>query len=165
MKPETTVLRLLDWARVWSPSAPVAERVASWAALGLGEPCVLWDHPFVAAFVVAAPVPRVPLLLHAALGRDGSAVREEWLRILAILDLEWHELRLPPDHLAVATELLAVAVAWCEVVLAFGILDRYLVPWANVAAERLDGEPLAALVAAYRSDLDAAATTIAVAAA
>lgn len=127
----------LDWARVWSPVVPVAETDAAWCALGLpGDPVAL-HAGFLATFHYGAPVPAVPLVLHHTLNRPGDSAREDWMRVLAWLDLEFSDIRLPPDHLAVACEVLAVAQARNESVIVRELLARYLRPWCEVARHRL----------------------------
>ena len=61
-------------------------------------------------FHAALPAPRVPLLLHAALGREGAQLREELTRVASFLQLRWRERVLAPDHLAAVCELLAAAL-------------------------------------------------------
>lgn len=83
-------------------------------------------------------MPVVPLLLHAALGRPGDAVREDLMRAVTHLGLTFAESRLPPDHLALTVEVLATALDRSETAIADGLCARYLLPWCDFAVRRLD---------------------------
>lgn len=143
------------WARIWSPLVDDAARGEAWQALALpGDPAALAGD-FLSAFHVGLPQPTVTLLLHAALARDGGAVREELVRVMDYLGADYTpEGRLPPDHLACICELAALAHEAEEPVLVSGLSERYLAPWVELAAPRLAGYPaLAAVVAAFAEDL------------
>ncbi|MCP5319792.1 MAG: hypothetical protein H7A12_03020 [Pseudomonadales bacterium] len=145
-------LAMLAWARLWSPLADTATRATVWSALGLPGGFDEIAVEYWSAF--HGPAPTVSLLLHAALGRDGAAVREDWLRVMDHLELEWEAAQLPPDQLGVACEVFACAVEAQEPVLQRELLVRYLLPWCERALARLEsGSGLAALVAAFRDDL------------
>ena len=153
--PRRDVLALLAWARVWSPLASSAERDAACAALGVpiaGEASGYWS-----TFHAALPAPRVPLVLHAALGREGAQLREELSRVARFLQLHWRQQVLPPDHLAAACELLAAALENDDEPLAAELRRRYLRPWCAVARERLaaDDGPLRVLADAFAEDVEA----------
>jgi hypothetical protein len=129
------VARLTQWARIWSPLASSEERLAAWEALGIdgeGPPDDFWS-----LFHNGAPSPQVPLLFHAALGIPGDSAREDWMRSLDYLGLEWKDNVLPPDHLAVACDVVAYAAAEGETVLVRELTDRYLMRWAASAGEKL----------------------------
>ena len=147
-------LALLAWARVWSPLASAAERDEACQALGLGSADSPVDHAYWSTFHAALPAPRVPLLLHAALGREGAQLREELSRVASFLQLRWRERILPPDHLAAACELLAAALENGDERLAAELRHRYLRPWCAMARERLaaDGSPLLPMADAFADD-------------
>lgn len=146
---------LAAWAGVWSPVVPASTRAACWAALDLPETFTAIEPLYWSVFHAAAPVPRVPLLLHSALDRPGAAVREEWLRLIGFLDLRWRHHTLPPDHLAAACEVLAAAVENADAMLSRELCRRYLLPWCAVAAERLreDNSPLLRIVDCFAEDV------------
>lgn len=148
-------LPFVAWSRVWSPLTSKAWRAEAWDALALPGPFADCESEFLGAFVVGLPAPEVPLLLHAALGRDGGAVREDWMRVIDLLALRWSDKALPPDHLAVACDVLACAAVRDERVLIHALCTRYLEPWCAVASERLAGShaTLARLPAAFEADL------------
>lgn len=130
-------LPFIAWARVWSPLAPAAWRDEAWQALALPGRFADCESEFLAAFGVGLPAPPVPLLLHATLGRDGGAVREDWMRVIAYLGLRFGERTLPPDHLGAACEAIACAIEREEPVLIRELVKRYLEPWCEAASERL----------------------------
>jgi hypothetical protein len=150
------------WARVWSPLAPDSWRQEAWAALGLPASWPTCESDFLRAFVAGWPAPEVPLLLHATLGRDGGAVREEWMRVIAHLDLHFGDRALPPDHMGAACEVLACAIERDETVLVRELLKRYFEPWCEAAIRRLSGraDDLARLPARFAEDLCAAASRL-----
>lgn len=154
-------LRLVAWSRIWSPLVPEAWREDAWDALGLPGSWSQVEAEFWPTFHVGMPAPRVPLLLHAALGRDGGRAREDWMRVASHLGLRWSEHSLPPDHLGVASELLACALQAEEDVLVRELCERYLRPWCEVARARLGGDegPLATLPARFAADLRGAAAS------
>jgi hypothetical protein len=158
--PREAALPFVAWSRVWSPLAPKAWRDEAWQALALPGRFADSESAFLSAFVVGLPAPEVPLLLHAALGRDGGAVREDWMRVIHHLDLRWGEQTLPPDHLAAACDVLVCALEREERVLIRELRKRYLDPWCAVASERLVGreEAAARLPSRFASDLAACET-------
>ncbi len=132
-------LPFIAWARIFSPLASTEVREEAWRALTLPDRFADCESEFNSAFVVGLPAPRVPLLLHATLGRDGTAVREDWMRVIAHLQLRWNEKSLPPDHLGVACDVLAAAIAQQEDFLVGELFERYLEPWCAAAVEVLGG--------------------------
>lgn len=148
-------LRFVAWSRVWSPLVPDTWRADAWETLALPGSWAASEPGFWPTFHVGLPAPRVPLLLHAALGKDGSAAREDWLRAASHLGLSASEHILPPDHLGVACEVLACALQAEDDVLVRELRARYLEPWCRVARLRLaaDESPLAALAARFEADL------------
>lgn len=133
-------LPFVAWSRVFSPLAPEAWRVEAWQALSLPGGFADCESAFLSAFVVGLPAPDVPLLLHAALGRDGGAVREDWMRVIHHLELRWNDHALPPDHLGAACDVLVCAILREERVLIRELRKRYLEPWCTVASGRLVGK-------------------------
>lgn len=78
------------------------------------------------------------------------------MRAADYLGLEGGERRLPPDHLAPACEVFALAIEREEPVLVTGLRERYLVPWVAEAAARLaDLPPMLALVQRFAADIAA----------
>lgn len=133
-------LPFVAWSRVFSPLASAASREEAWQALSLPGQFADCESAFLNAFVVGLPEPDVPILLHAALGRDGGAVREDWMRVIHHLGLHWNDKALPPDHLGVACDVLTCAIQREESVLVRELRERYLDPWCAFARERLAGK-------------------------
>lgn len=151
-------LVLIAWSRIWSPVAPIAWFHEAWKALDLPDDEALRDIEFCSIFHAGVPAPRVPLLLHAALDRPGDVVRMDWMRVMAHLGLAPGDPMLPPDHLAIACEIFAQAVARDEALIIGELRSRYLEPWCDAAARRLSGEDprLTAIVERFRETLRAA---------
>lgn len=151
-------LPFVAWSRIWSPLAPEAWREEAWQALSLPGRFADCESAFLSAFVIGLPTADVPLLLHAALGRDGGTVREDWMRVLQHLELRWNQQTLPPDHLAVGCDVLVCAIAREEGVLIRELCKRYLQPWCAVATDRLAGNDgaIAGLPEVFAADLRAA---------
>ena len=93
MNPASTdsALRIVAWSRIWSPVVPDDLREDAWSALDLPERFATIGSSFWSTFQVGAGAPAVPLLLHAALGREAAAVREDWMRASHHLGLRWGE--------------------------------------------------------------------------
>ena len=125
------------WARIWSPVTEEEEREDAWQALGYSGKFADISTEYWSTFHVGSPQPTAPLLLSVMLGKESSSVREDWLRILGYLGLEWDEIHLPPDQLGVACEIYAVALAKGELVLAAELRSRYFLPWCQAAAEAI----------------------------
>lgn len=154
---DRAVALLTAWARIWNPLLARDAKRESWEALGLPEPIDAVESETWRLFHAALPAPPAPLLLHCLVGVDGSRAREDWLRAIHHLQLVWNDRVLAPDHLAIACEVLAAAVENDDAVLVRELLARYVHPWCAAAAASLAGDeaPAAALVAAFRADLDA----------
>jgi hypothetical protein len=148
-------LACLAWSRIFSPLVPPEWRADAWQLLELPGTWAEAETEFWSTFEVGLPGPRVSLLLHAALGRDGGRAREDWLRVASHLGLVWEEHTLPPDHLGIACELLACAVHAGEDVLVRELCTRYLRPWCEAARARLaaDAGALGALPSRFEADL------------
>jgi hypothetical protein len=132
-------------------------REEAWAALELPGSWSEAEPAFWQAFQTGLPTPKVPLLLHAALGREGGACREDWMRVISHLGLVWDDKHLPPDHLGAACEVLACAIEREERVLVRELCERYLLPWCSAASACLKDEDsvLAALPEQLALDLGA----------
>ena len=152
-------LPLIAWSRIWSPVVPEDLQAEAWQALELPESFASNKAELWSIFHLGTPQPRVPLLLHAALGREGGAVREDWMRVISYLELEWDEVHLPPDQLGVACEVYACALRSREQVLIEALRERYLLPWCAYAREELalQGSRLAFLPERFEVDLRACA--------
>lgn len=143
------------WSQVWSPLVDESVREQAWNALGLARAYADCRNEYWNLFHVGMPMPKISLLLHAALSREGSAVREDFLRVMHHLDLRWNETSLSPDQLGVACEVYAFAIDQAEPRIVAELRERYLLPWCDVAERRLtDGKSeLAFLPQAFREDL------------
>jgi hypothetical protein len=97
-------LAMIAWSRVWSPLVDEAARAQAWEALELPDDYERHKANYWSVFHAGTPQPQVPLLLHAALGQEGSGVREDWLRVINYLELSWDDVHLPPDQLGAACE-------------------------------------------------------------
>lgn len=147
----------IAWSRIFSPLTSEEWRDEAWRALELPGSWSDSETTFWSTFLVGVPAPEIPLLLHAALGRDGGATREEWMRVISHLGLDWAEHALPPDQLGVACELLACGIEREDDVLVRELCKRYLVPWCGIARERLAAreDTLGVLVDSFEADLQA----------
>jgi hypothetical protein len=154
--PQEAALPFVAWSRVWSPLAPEAWREEAWQALSLPGRFADCESAFISAFVVGLPAPDVPLLLHAALGRDGGVVREDWMRVINHLGLRWKGKSLPPDHLGAVCDVLIYAILREESVLISELRKRYLEPWCAFASESLAGKDhaIASLPGMFAADLE-----------
>jgi len=157
---QESALPFLAWARVWSPLVSRSEREEAWRALGLPQPFEELEGRFWAIFHTGVPAPTAPLLLHAVLGLDGGHVREEWMRVLTLLELEWGKSTLPPDHLAIACEIFAAAIENGDATLTRELAERYLLPWCHAVDAALAGEgtALAVLPSAFAAAIRAILT-------
>jgi len=155
--PAAEVTHFLAWSRLWSPLLDDRWREEAWQQLGLDGDFNANRGDFLRCFHVALPQPPAALLMHAALDLDGGTVREEFVRIMEYLELDYDDAgRLPPDHLACVCELYALALHLDEPVLVEGLRERYLLPWVQRAAPAVAALPvMAALVARFGEDLAA----------
>lgn len=126
-------LCMLAWARLWSPIVDDAARAETWDALGLPGGFEAQRRTYWNTFHAGVPQPPVPMQLHALLQCDGAHLRETLLRVAGHLEVEPGVQRLPPDHLALLCELLALAIEREERVLVKELIERYLEPWVQAA--------------------------------
>lgn len=151
-------LRMLAWARLWSPLSDEATLRATWGALGLPGDFDDVRIDYWNAFHAGIPQPPVPVLVHALVQRDAGTVREDLLRVAEYLEVEGGEHRLPPDHLGSVCELFALGLEREDPVLIAGLRERHLRPWIQAAGGALAGRPaLSALLACFADDVDSAA--------
>ncbi len=148
---------IIAWSRIWSPLMDEELRAQAWEALELPDDYQSHKTEYWTVFHAGSPEPEVPLLIHSALRRDGSGVREDWLRVISHLELSWDEKYLPPDQLGAACEIYACAIDRGEPVLIEELRSRYLLPWCAVARESLaaSGSALLPLVQKFEQDLQA----------
>lgn len=146
--------RLLNWSILFSPLSSSADLIDAWEYLGLaGEFDTSMNEVYVRTFLVDMPQPKIPLLFSSLLQREASACREDWMRVASHLGMKRTGASLPPDHLALACELLAHAWTAGEKVLLEAGLERYLIPWVECALELCE-EPLrSTLLLPFRQDL------------
>jgi len=156
-EPHPQALVFLAWARVWSPLVDDALRREAWQQLVVPGDFEALKTAFLGAFHVAVPQPPATLLMHAALNTDGGAVREDFVRIMEYLDIDYDDGgRLPPDHLACACEILALTIDAGEPALTQGLRERYLGPWIAHAQQALQGNAaLLAVVEQFGEDIAA----------
>lgn len=130
-------LPFLLWARIWSQLVPDEERAQAWNILDLPSSFEVEQEAYWSAFHIGVSGPPVPLLFHAALGLDGANVREDMMRISNYLGLQMSGSRLPPDHLAAATEVFAMVIDRGEPMLTEELGQRYFLPWCAFAEREL----------------------------
>jgi hypothetical protein len=130
-------LLMIAWSKVWSPLVDDELRADTWRALELPGDYESNKVDYWSTFHAGSPEPPLPLVLHAALGREGNKVREDWLRVMNYLGLTFDEARLPPDQLGAACEVYACAIEEEERVLVEELRSRYLLPWCELARARL----------------------------
>jgi nitrate reductase assembly molybdenum cofactor insertion protein NarJ len=148
------VLDLLLWSRFFSPLVDDAERARIYAALDLGDFAAVADD-YWGTFHLGAPQPPVCLLLHAALQQDGGDLREDVVRVMEHLQLDWAGAPLPPDHAAALLELLAIAHRDDEPVLQRELHRRWLQPWVARTGQLPEDSPWRAVMARLAADLAA----------
>lgn len=148
-------LVILAWSRLWSPVVEESDRAAVWKALDLPGEYDDSKAEYWSTFHAGVPEPPQSLILHAALRQEGSAVREDWLRVLNYLELDWAATHLPPDQLGAACEIYACAIEREEPVLVEELRQRYLLPWCDAAEQKLRQEEskLVPVVESFRRDL------------
>lgn len=151
----TQALVMLAWSRIWSPLVDEETRTQTWCDLELPGDYRQCCSEYWSLFHAGDPQPAVPTLLHAALNREGTGVREDWIRVIGYLGLSWNDKRLAPDQLGAACEIYACTLERDEPVLIATLADRYLLPWCAVAGTILEQmeSPLAQLVPVFRQDI------------
>ncbi|MCP5042107.1 MAG: hypothetical protein GY944_13840 [bacterium] len=154
LEDRAAALRFVAWARVFSPLASEDVRADAWKALDLPRGFAEAEGDYWATFHVGTPPP-VPLVLHAALGMQGGHAREEWMRVLKFLGLEWQDAVLAPDHLAPACEALALAIDRDDPVMVGELRERYLLRWCEQSRARLAEGPdlMREMVERFEADL------------
>lgn len=150
-----SALPFIAWARIWSPIVPEDLRSNAWDSLELEDRYETHKTDYWSTFHSGMPSPKVPLLLHAALDMDGAAAREDWLRVISHLGLQWDDMHLPPDQLGVCCDIYACAIEREETVLVNELLNRYLLPWCEFGADMLQSEnhPMAFMVERFKESL------------
>ena len=148
-------LPFIAWSRIWSPMVPEELRQEAWEALLLPHPYHDWKTEFWSTFHIGNPIPKIPLLFHAALNMQGDHARQDWLRVMEYLGLRWQDIHLPPDQLGAACEVYAYAIEREEAMLIRELRQRYLIPWCEFAKSQLQGEhsPLLFLPESFEQDL------------
>lgn len=146
------VLDLLLWSRFFSPLVDDGDRAGIYAALDLGDFATVADD-YWGTFHAGAPQTPVCLLLHAALQRDGAEMREDLVRVMEHLQLDWAGAPLPPDHAAVVLELLAIAHRDDEPVLQRELRARWLRPWSALTDRLPPDSPWRPVMARLAADL------------
>ena len=151
-----SALPFIAWSRVWSSVVPEEMQAEAWQALGLPDDFTTYKTDYWTLFHTGMPAPKVPLLLHAALNMEGNSVREDWLRVLSHLELEWEDLHMPPDQLGIACEIYACVIDRQEDFLIEELRTKYLRPWCDFALARLEHEesPLTFIVQHFAANLD-----------
>jgi len=149
-------LTMIAWSRIWSPLVSNEMRGESWLQLSLTGTFASMQSDYWSLFHVGSPTAPIPTLLHAALGRDGAPVREDWMRATQHLGLKWSDARLAPDQLGVACEVYACAIEQEEPVLIRELRRRYLMPWCEFAIEQFERVPgpLSSLPIRFAEDLE-----------
>lgn len=153
-------LRMLAWARLWSPLSDETTLSATWEALALPGSYAAARIEYWNTFHAGVPQPPVPLQLHALADSDGSTLRESLLRVAEHLEVETSGQRLPPDHLTLACELYALAIEREEPVLVAELMRRCIAPWAEAAQRTVQrgNASITALLEAFLDDARSAAT-------
>jgi TorA maturation chaperone TorD len=149
--PKNNAVVMLAWARLWSPLADDVVREDAWTRLGLPGSFAAASADYWS--LCHGPEAAAPALLHAGLGREDAALREDMLRVMEHLGLVWDECHVPPDQLGVACDVLAYAIDAEETALVRELCAHYLLPWCDAMQERISADsPIAELVAEFRSD-------------
>ncbi len=164
---EVTGEPFFHWAKLLSPLGTDDLREEAWAALDLPGTFAERKSVFWGTFHVGSPAPPVPFIMHAAIGTEGGAAREDWMRVISYLGLSWAGSVLAPDHLAVACEVYGCAIAAREPVLVRELADRYVLPWCEAATGKIAGTDcgLEVIVSELERDVKAARASAAVEAA
>lgn len=146
--------RFLHWAMLFSPLRDDDLAADAWETLQLPGDFSAIATDFNRCFVLDYPAPKASPIFSALLQREAGACREEWMRIAAHLDLARTGPSLPPDHLALACEIIAHAITRNEQVLLQGILERYVMPWIRAAQEACEDPLMQDLLQHFQHDAD-----------
>jgi len=130
---------MLLWARLWSPLLDRNEFEAFAAQQELPQAVQRGYESVFNLFHAGFPAPAVSCLMHVSLNQDGGRVREDIVRVLSFMELQWSEHRLPPDHIAVLCDILAALLYEQQYPLANLVLERYILPWLDCAQLQLEG--------------------------
>lgn len=149
-------LPIIAWSRIWSPIVPEDLRAEAWQLLELPDTYEKHKVDYWSIFHSGAP-PKVPTLFHAALNTDGANTREDWIRVLSYLGLEWQNMHMPPDQLGVACEIYACVIEREESFLINELRNKYMMPWCQFALAMLaeDDSRLREVVEKFEMDLAA----------
>lgn len=152
---QSQALAMIAWSRIWSPLVSNQMRDEAWRALELPGTFASMQSEYWSTFHVGSPAAPISTLLHAALGREGASVREDWMRATRHLGLRWSDARLAPDQLGVACEVYACAIEREESVLIEELRRRYLLPWCEFAAGQFEHSagPLSSLPTSFAEEL------------
>lgn len=149
------LMRLLHWAMLWSPLRDESLGEEAWECLGLPGRYQDQAVAFTQAFILDLPAPVASPMFSVTLQREAGACREECMRIADYLGMERTGPSLPPDHLALACEMLAHGLRQQEQVLSEGLVERYLTPWIDTASRAVPAS-LQPLLSAFHEDVLAA---------
>ncbi|BFM15639.1 hypothetical protein R50073_18220 [Maricurvus nonylphenolicus] len=130
-------LILLAWAQLWSPSINAEQFECCWRALHVSDYHADLEIDFNRHFHVGLPAPTVPLYLSASLNKSADGLREILMRAMSHLHLKYHEKILPADHLSIVIEITAQAYASQEDFILRTLVNDYLIPWVNIAKQRI----------------------------
>lgn len=144
----------LHWAMLFSPLRDDDLAADAWQALELPGEFSVIATDFNRHFVLDYPAPKASLMFSSLLQREAGACREEWMRIAAHLDIERTGPSLPPDHLALACEIVAHAITRNETLLLRGIAERYLLPWIQAAQSACEEKTLREMLGKLRDDTE-----------
>jgi hypothetical protein len=136
-EPNNAALLLIAWSRIWSPIVPEEVRAEAWEALELPGTYQQHKIEYWSTFHTGFPAPLAAAFLHVALGTDGANTREDWIRVMSYLELEWNNMHLPPDQLGIACEIYACLIDRQESFLIKELRNKYLIPWCNYAKAQL----------------------------
>lgn len=121
-------LPLLRWSRLWNPTQSEDEIAATWRELELPNDYAEWQTDFRRAFGG-----EFSLDVRRCLGLDEERFEADIDTNCAALTLSWDGVKLPREHVAALTEILAYAVERGEPELADSLARDYLLPWSEWA--------------------------------
>lgn len=121
-------LPLLRWSRLWNPNCPQQELDTAWHELELPNDYAEWRTDFSRAFGSD-----FALDVRRSLCLDEGRFEADIETACETLTLSWDGVRLPRQHVAALTEILAYAVERGEPELADSLARNYLLPWCEWA--------------------------------